>query len=105
MKDSDKPHHDNSNSQPPNHKGDEVPDSAVNPDVQTPLFAPDAVVQPNPTPDPGEVRAGPGDVGASDAPRALPPSNQNGQQKSAISRIVLAIAIGVPVVLLIAALF
>ncbi len=105
MKDSDTQHHDNSNRQQKDNKGDEVPPSARNPDVQTPLFAPGAVVQPNPTPDSGEVRAGPGDVGASDAPRALPPSNQYGQQKSAVPRIVLAIAIGVPVVLLIAALF
>jgi hypothetical protein len=83
----------------------DLPDPLRDPNVQTQLFAPGAVTQPDPTPNAGEVRAGPGDVGASDAPRTLPKDNQFGATKGATSRIILALGIGVPVVLILAALF
>ena len=53
---------------------------------------------------PDEVRAGPGDAGASDKPDTLPSEPQT-KPMDGVSKVVLAVGIAVPVILLIVALF
>ena len=55
--------------------------------------------------DKADVRAGPGDAGATYSPTPLPPNEKKNRKLDAPGRIILTIAIAVPVILLLIALF
>lgn len=52
-----------------------------------------------------EVRAGPGDAGASDAPRRLPESRRTVKRRKSANKLIVALLIGTVAIVLLLALF
>lgn len=70
-----------------------------------PLPEAQATMPPQKVPDTADVRAGPGDAGATHQPTQLPPTAEKNRRFDGIGRIVLIVGIAVPVILILVALF